>query len=424
MGKKVTIYDNEGNVIATPNRMEFSDTALAEKSYRSFVKLALAEAVGVLADKNKCTTEEAEKLLFKGNYTIHTSFSSSAHAAMDKTYSEYKEEELKLGLAILDYDGSVLAVYSGGDEQYGITGHSPFSTIKPLSVYMQAIEKGIADWSYALIDKPYKQIPDETGKPVDWPTNPSGGYTYKRTTLVECIRQSLNTAAVHTLDSVGVKTSIDFLQTSFGMNLQYEQNKLTLQGEEEVIGNIALGYLYQGVTPVELAGYYQIFGNLGKYTKPHTISRITDKNGDIYTHKSEYKQIISEETAYIMNRLLSAVVTPGGTGSKARVPNADLVGKTGTGNEDGGNWFVGVTPEYTCAVWHGVLGEKGNFAAEIFTKIMEKMPQHTKCDFKTSSKVIKGVYCSQSGKLFSPSCSKIQIGYYARDIKPDVCDAH
>ncbi len=421
----VTVYDAQGAVIATLDNDGSYDKQLDDPTQRDYITYAVQEAINTLAAQRQCTTTEAKKLLFREGYSLHTSFDPTAHAALDTMVKNHAQEQLAVGCAIIGYDGGIRAIYSGGDESYALMQHSPFSTIKPLSVYAPAIENGVADWSTRITDMPYKQLADADGRMKDWPVNPSQGYTYQPTTLLECIKQSLNTTAVHCLKSIGVENSIKFLQETFGINLNYEQNKLTVSGEDEVLGNVALGYFYTGITPIDLAGYYQIFGNKGQYTAPHALVKITDRDGTaIVTHKSETKQVIREDTAYIMNRLLNAVTSPGGTGAKAKVPDAELIGKTGTGNDEGGNWFVGVTPEYTCAIWHGYKEKTGNIAASLFTEVAENMPAHTQTKFPASSAVRKGVYCSQSGKLYSPSCSQMQIGYYASDRKPSVCDAH
>lgn len=45
-----------------------------------------------------------------------------------------------------------------------------------------------------------------------------------------------------------------------------------------------MGYLYDGVSVIDMAGYYQIFGNGGKYYKPEAITKIIDDHGKtIYT---------------------------------------------------------------------------------------------------------------------------------------------
>lgn len=421
----VTVVGSDGEVISTQKKLNFSSDELENKGYESYVKLALNEAVEILREVYDCTQKEAEKKLFKGEFTVKTAFDKTAYLAIENMYAKYQNEEkaLSVGAAITDYNGNVKAVFSGGEELYGIEPHAPFSTIKPLSVYAQAMDSQLIDWSTKMTDKPYKKVAGENGREKDWPTNASGGYTYKQTNLQDCIKTSLNTTAVYTLNRLGVDKSIKFMSEKFGADLGYEQNKIILEGADETIGNVALGYLYKGFTPVELAGYYQVFGNLGKYTKPHTVTEICDKKGNtVYSSSDKSQQIFSEETAYIMNKLLESVVSPSGTGSEASLKGAALVGKTGTGTEEG-NWFVGVTPEYCCSVWHGDNNDK-NIADRMFTEIFATMPEHTKTEFPELASVRKVICCSESGLKFSGNCNNMHIGYFAADRQPSVCDKH
>ncbi len=422
---KVTVVGSDGEVIASVSKLDFASKKLENKGYESYVKLALSEAVEIICDVYDCEVKAAQKKLFTSGFTVKTAFDKTSYFAIENMYAKYQsgEKKLSVGAAITDYSGNIRAVFSGGEELYGIEPHAPFSTIKPLSVYAQAMEAGLVDWSAMITDKPYKKIAEENGREKDWPTNASGGYTYQKTSLQECIKFSLNTTAVHVLNDLGVEKSIDFMRTKFGADLGYEQNKATVKGSEEVIGNIAMGYLYKGFTPTELSGYYQVFGNLGNYVKPHAVLEICDKEGNsVYSYSGETKQVFSKETAYVMNKLLESVVSPGGTGSEAFLEGAALVGKTGTGTEEG-NWFVGVTPEYCCSVWHGDNDNK-NIADRMFTEIFKTMPKHTKTKFPELATVRKIICCSESGLKFSGNCNNMNIGYFAADRTPAVCDKH
>lgn len=424
-GATVTVFSSSGEAVATLTRIDFPDSELTDPTYRSYVNLALSEAISVLASLNNCDVSKASKLLFKKEHSVHTALNLQLHAAINTMYSLHISENLSVGCSIVDLSGNVLAVYSGGEGSAAIERHAPYSTIKPLSVYAPLIENGTFSWSSTINDKPYKKLKNDNGVMEDWPVNPNFKYSYTDTMLIECLRHSLNTAAVHGLKTLGVENSINFLIDNFGINLDYEKNKVASQGEEEVIGNVAMGYLYSGITTTDLAGYYQIFGNGGSYTKPQALMKlVSGSDNEIYSYAPQKKKVISEETSYIMNRLLSSVVEPGGTGEKARSNGSELVGKTGTGDSVGGNWFVGVTPEYSCAVWHSGKSQEKNIAATLFAQVMENMPKAVTLKFPTCSSVQKGVYCSESGMLFSNGCKKMHIGYYAQSNKPKACNAH
>ena len=175
-----------------------------------------------------------------------------------------------------------------------------------------------------------------------------------------------------------------------------------------------------------MAGYYQIFGNGGKYEAPKTVLKISDINGkEIFKREYAPKQVIKPTTAEIMNRLLREVVTPDGTGAKAKCDGIEVAGKTGTDETDSNNWFVGITPEYSCAFWHSYQGK--NNAASIFSQAMGeiyKAKPEAKKTFSYSSGLQRVAYCTETGKQFSTGCPLIYTGYFTKDNLPDFCNRH
>jgi penicillin-binding protein 1A len=87
------------------------------------------------------------------------------------------------------------------------------------------------------------------------------------------------------------------------------------------------------------------------------VTRIEDKNGTIiskFTPKIE--EVISEDQAYLMIDLLQGVVKEG-TGVGLRYSPFNLMnqigGKTGTTQNHGNGWFMGITPNLVAGVWSG-----------------------------------------------------------------------
>lgn len=420
----VTVYDAAGGVMGTPTGLMSSADTLTDAAYSSYIDVVLIEAVTALATATGTTAEEAQLSLFRDGYSIHTAFDTAVFAALTAGYRDGAPKDLEFASAVTDYNGRLLAAYSVGQQNYVLTPQAPHSSFKPLGVYAPALDAGLIDWSTQITDKPYSQTTDSNGNTADWPKNATGTYSYQKTNLYECIRQSLNTTSVHCLYRLGVDKSIEFLENSFGIDLEYEKTTMEQKGPDEIIGNIALGSMKQGVTAVDMAGYYQIFGNAGRYVTPHAVLEIRDAAGQtVYTHTAEPKQIIKESTAYIMNQLLRGVVKGGGTGDQAQTSTVPVAGKTGTGNRGEGNWFVGVTPEYSMSVFHGDC-DGGNIADLLYGSILTHLPEHTVTDFPSCASVRKGVFCMESGKLFSSSCTRMYVGYYDRENEPLPCKAH
>ena len=421
--KAVTIYDAQGNVLHSIN----SAAELYDAECWAYLELVLTETTEIIANQESCTLKQAQQQLFAQGYEIHTAFDRTAYEGLTAVKSRWNTS-CNTACAITDLHGRLLAVdcadTSGKQINYTSERRSPYSSFKALSVYTPAVEKGVANWATRYQDAPYKQIADASGKLQDWPTNVTGTYSMQDLSVYDALRTSLNTVAVKCLADVGVSYSMHFLQDSFGIPLTQEEYVVEHYGEEEVIGNIALGYLESGITPVEMAGFYQIFATGGKYIPPKAVNTIKLKNGTVYfTQQYTPKQVISPGTADTMNRLLQGVVAPGGTGEMAYYDGVEIAGKTGTGDNYADNWFVGVTPGYSLAVWHGQ--HNTNQAEEMFAAVIDRLykaqPDAPRT-FPTHDNLQQLAYCIYSGKAFSSNCSLIEIGYFPSKYTLPVCD--
>ena len=418
----ITVLDNKDEVIVADSVSNYSNSENA-----AYLDVVVNEAINALADKYSLTTETAQKKLLNNDYTIYTNFDVQISSTLKDVCGKYSDK-INIGGAITNLDGDLLSVISASRNSensinYCLQKNSPCSAFKPLAVYAPAIEKKIINWSTLFDDSPYSKIKGSDGVTKDWPQNASGTYSNTDVTVSKAISKSLNTVAVKCLSKYGVNNSIKFLEKNFGINLDYEKKQSSMKGEDEVIGNIALGSMYQGLSTVDMAGYYQIFANGGIYSSPKTIRMIVDANGEtIYESSKERKQVISDETSQIVNELLQNVVTdPEGTGKKAFCKNVPVAGKTGTGDNDVDNWFVGVTSEYSCAIWHS-SGAK-NTCPEIFSEVLKNV-EHKKLLFPTSKNVAEKIYCLESGKLASKNCKTFDVGCYTYGTQIPYCDYH
>ena len=423
--QEVTVFDSQGKELFKSK--ELSD--IYDKEYWAYLEITFLETAEIVAQQQQCDNQQALDWLFAQGCQIHTAFDSTAFQALQAVKDQWGPACNTAG-AITDLQGNLIAVSSTdkGDEQinYAQARRSPYSSFKALSVYTPAIEKGLVNWSTLFYDSPYKQLKEEDGTMRDWPANATGKYSFQDVSVYEALRTSLNTVAVKCLAKVGVQESIGFLRSSFGIPLEEEKYVLETYGDGEVIGNIALGYLETGITPVEMAGYYQVFANGGLYAQPKTVKVIARKDGSAqYTQHSTPKQVISTATADMMNKLLQGVVKTGGTGVQANCSVVDVAGKTGTGDNYADNWFVGVTPDYSLAIWHGQY--ENNQADEMFAsvvlKLYDALPNANR-KFITHENLYPLAYCAHSGKAYSGDCARIETGYFvSKDALPlcDVC---
>lgn len=110
------------------------------------------------------------------------------------------------------------------------------------------------------------------------------------------------------------------------------------------------------ITVKEMVAAYSIFANKGVYNSPLLVTRIEDKFGNLLAElRPESKEVITENTAYLMSNLLEGVVTSG-TGVRLRYKYKlmnPMGGKTGTTQAHADGWFMGVTPRLVGGVWVG-----------------------------------------------------------------------
>lgn len=423
--KSITVYDVDGNNVTDIEwEYDFSNKDMA------YCDIALSESVDILSKKLELSETKAKKLIYDDGYKIYTYYDKTAQEALIET-CEKNSEQFSCSAAVTDLEGKLVAAYGYSKErniEMNMALHAvpPYSTIKPLSVYSQAFERKLIHWSSVYEDSAYKHVINSNGEERPWPSNASGQYSGQPVTVYEGLKKSLNTVAVKCLSKVGVDESIEFLEKNFAISLFQEKYLSTLNGEEDVIGNISMGYLQEGFTPVELAGYYQIFANGGLYEKPSAVYKICDSEDNIiYEREYSPKQVISVETADIMNKMMQGVIKTGGTGFEAYTEGIEIAGKTGTGDNVNDSWFVGVTPEYSCAVWHGE--NYINVTSELYSNIIEKIyakNQALEKAFNIKTQLEQKVFCEESGKLISPTCTLIQVGYYFPGTDVGVCEGH
>ena len=140
------------------------------------------------------------------------------------------------------------------------------------------------------------------------------------------------------------------------------------------------------ITVKEMVAAYSIFANKGVYNSPLPVCRIEDKYGNVLQEfRPESREVITENTAYLMCNLLEGVVT-GGTGVRLRYKyklTNPMGGKTGTTQQHADGWFIGVTPDLVGGVWVGAEdrsihfqnlanGQGANMALPIWAKFLQK----------------------------------------------------
>ncbi len=420
-----------------------------------FTDMVIDQVINDLMEKYDYSRETATHMLYNEGLRIYTTMNPDVQAAMEEefkdesgTFSQYAKEAVvkdkqtgeektvtpQAAMVSVDYQGRIVGVVGGLGEKTtnrslnrAVDSARPVgSTMKPIGAYALAIDYGYINYSYGMEDSYFKEILDEkTGQMKNWPRNYSGEPSNTIVPVVRAIANSLNTIAVKTVDMVGVQNSYNFVKDTLHVT--------TLSEKDISHAPMALGSLSWGISPLEMAAAYAMFGNGGVYTTPQCYTTVEDAEGDVILETNVTTvQAISPQTAYIMNRAMRQVITSGTAARVGGPARMDSVGKTGTTSDDKDHWFIGLTPYYCTAGWWGyddqiplsvVYSKHPPTLAwkNVMTKAQANLPNK---EFPVPTGIVTANFCGETGDLAGPSCPNQQPGYYTEDNLPGVCLAH
>lgn len=401
-----------------------------------YVEALLKDIIGDLQKKYNIGKTAAEDMLFTQGLKIYCAMDKKAQHIAEETIANKdimpKDEALEVGFLLMDYNGRVLATIGSSKEKTAnlLYDRANFaqrqlgSTIKPLSAYTLAINEGLYNFSSLIPDEPLKIDAYGKGELVDWPRNWYGSYK-GRVLLNWAIEKSANAPVAHVIKALTTQKSYEFLNKKLGFtNLD--------SADSRSLSALVAGGTHVGVTVREVTGAFQIFGNDGRYHKPYTYFYVTDRNDKVVLDNRHNApiQAVTPQTATIMNRLLRQVIVGAeGTGRGANIGDWNIIGKTGTTDDDFDSWFMGLSPYAVGGIWTGYdnpkrIGETGA-AIRIWKHIMinflkDKEPM----DYSYDEKVISALYCLDSGCLANTGCPHSTMGYYSNVNTPSGCPLH
>lgn len=400
-----------------------------------FVDTLISEIIDDLSVKYNCSADTASAMLYNGGYKIYATLDTDVQDIMESVYKKQttyfsqktsdKSTHVQSAMTIMDYSGNIVGVVGGVGEKTVNRGlnraidspRQPGSTMKPLGVYVQAIDNGYASYSTIIEDKPMDNYyPDGKKGPKEW-----YGYYAGNMTVAKALERSANTIPCWLLkDSIGIDKSYNFLTQK--LKLKH------LTNVDKNIASLALGGCQYGMTTTESAAAYAIFGNGGKYYEPTTYVKVLDINDEIVLQPNNGEQVIKESTATVMNKLLQNVVygTQGTGKGIASYSKMKAYAKTGTSSESNDLWMVAGTPYYVGSVWYGFDQPENvhnaGAAAKVWLDIMKQVHKDLEeKEFNLSTEVIEAKYCTITGKLAVPSCYSKANGYYISGVEIESC---
>lgn len=414
------------NIVASKEALNENET----NSY--FVDALIDQVVNDLCEKYGYEKTHANKMFYSGGYKIYATLDPKIQSAVEEVFADTKSYAVKGkdgntmqgSMTVMDYNGHIKGLVGGIGEKQGNRSFNratsakrqPGSTMKPIAAYAPAIEQDIIHYSSIVNDTKTNY---NGWSPVNWYKSYWGNITVQR-----ALERSVNTIPVYLVNKMGPQSSYDFLTQKLGIT--------TLTSEDVNLSPLGMGGTNGGLTTMESAAAYAIFGNMGLYHSPTLYTKVTDQHEEpILEYDETPKMAISEDSATVMNKLLQTVVYgANGTGKAAAsyIKNMKIYAKTGTSNDQNDLWFVGGTPYYVASCWCGydqqqpIPSKNSSIALKMWGSAMSKI--HTGLEpqeFKTSEYAVERYYCTSTGNLATASCPSKAVGWYKKGNTPPLC---
>ena len=439
-GSQVTKNDDDDTEMTEEEVIEFNKSIDDTKNASYYVEYVIDSVIEDLQEEYDLTYNEAWRKVFFGGLRIYTAVDMNAQEIAERVYenretfpeSDDKPENAQSSMTIMDYSGRVVAMVGGAGKGKTFRGlnratdspRQPGSSIKPLSVYTPAIENNVATWSTMVQNYGIRLGSSR------WPVNYGGSYGSANSfvTVQYGLQVSYNTVPTQLLRRMSMSSCVDFMADDLNMkHLVTDEDDVAYDGN---YSSLACGGMRYGVTTLEMAAAYAMFGNNGYYFEPYCYYKVTNNDGSeilLTDGDSKGEQVISESTAGVMRNMLRTV-SYSGTGSGNRIPGVDNFCKTGTTSDEKDRWYVGGTPYYVAAVWYGydqpkeIKGVSGNPAGRIYKKILTELHANLPDkSFPSASGVVARKYCKISGDLAAATCTQTATGYYRSSKLPATC---
>lgn len=347
----------------------------------------LSGQVGYLVDlakayliSNKVLTADQ---LQQGGYSIYTTFDKTKVKELEASVKNVQKKNIKPkqrpktdthvqfgGASVDPRSGAIKAIYGGEDatkhftNNADVTGAQVGSTFKPF-VLAAAMKWGVRDKSLGaeqaqdertqvspkslysgknkLKIEDYDKTIWKNEKGEEWLQTNDGNESYGsppkyQIDLREAMRESVNSAYVQ----LGMDVGLDKVKEA-AIDAGLKENSLA--GTNYPSFSIGIS----DPSAIRMAGAYATFASSGQRRDPFSVSKVTSKDGTLFTHADKPVEAFTPKVADNVTDVLRTVVEKG-TGTNAQLPGREVAGKTGTTDGNKSAWFVGYTPQLSTSI--------------------------------------------------------------------------
>ena len=285
----------------------------------------------------------------------------------DDSWRLSQQPDAEGSLVVMDpKTGAILALQAGFDFDASkfnraIQARRQAGSIFKPFIYLAGLNSGDVTPATVINDAPV--VLNDGSNELWRPSNSSGdflGPTRLRTGLA----RSRNLVTIRLLQSIGLDRTIDFL-VDFGFSRERLPNGLSL-----ALGSASL-------TPLEMTNAYAVLANGGFRVTPWFIEKITQGEQQTLVEEASPRvacreceegqstteidgktyevapRVANARAVYLLRDMLRDVVERGTARRALSLERSDIVGKTGTTNDQRDAWFAGFNGDYATTVWVG-----------------------------------------------------------------------
>ncbi|MFQ3191511.1 MAG: penicillin-binding protein 1B [Paraglaciecola sp.] len=345
-------------------RSMFESNQLSPNEYQDLIKLPIKLATGasLKKDKHPAFMDQVRRELRlvldnpdirQSGLKVFTTLDSNAQTKAERAVSEgVTKQEKRIGksgfeaaMIVTDIDsGEIRSIVGGRNVDYAgfnralDAKRSIGSLIKP-AIYLTALEQA-ADYNLAthLTDEPIK-LKSSYGKM--WEPQNSDKKFRGQVPLLTALSRSLNVPTVTLGMNLGLGNIADTIW------------RLGVEEELDLYPALTLGAV--NFSPLQVNQMYQTIANNGRYIPLHSITAIMSADNNLlWKFDVAEEQRVDEQATYLLNYALHKVTLEGtAKGVRAKFPDINMAGKTGTTDDYRDSWFSGFDKNILVTSWIG-----------------------------------------------------------------------
>jgi len=309
-----------------------------------FLEQVRKEAIEIIKQKGLYLDHNELKITTTMDFTVQKAADDAVNSQWKQFTNSMKGAQVGL-ISVEPGSGKILSMVGGNPEANPLglnralqIKRQPGSSFKAF-LYGSLLQKGYT-LGEPLLDKP---IVVDSGTANEWkPQNDDGSCTNTSMPMETAIKHSINLAAAFAISQLTTPDSVVAFAHQVG-----------IESDIPAYPSIALGT--GEVSPIEMASSYAVFAGGGLYSKPFSILKIEDKNGNVIYRKSaiDTSTVLDPASAYLLATALKTVLDGGTASTVRRYYHGIGAGKTGTTQNYTDAWFIGINPKISTAIWIG-----------------------------------------------------------------------